>query len=77
MDSNQAREKVNLYLSSEVIEKVEDTLFLLRKQLPREKRKKLTRSKLHELILDDILTEFSKMGQSGRLGKIISEWNES
>lgn len=77
MDSSQTTEQVNLCLSTEVLEKLEDALFHLRKQIPREKRKKLTRSKLHEIILDDILTEFSKMGQNGRLGKIISDWNRS
>jgi hypothetical protein len=76
MDSSQTKEKINLCLSTEVMEKLEDALFHLRKNIPREKRKKLTRSKLHEIILDDILTEFSQIGQNGRLGKIISDWNE-
>lgn len=74
---NQAKEKVNMYLSSEIVEKIDDFVFHFRKQLPREKRKKLNKSKLYELILENALTEFSANGQEGMLGEIILKWSQT
>ena len=73
----QAKEKVNIYLSSEIVEKIEELVFYFRKQLPPEKRKRLNKSKLYELILEHACAEFSANGQQGILGEIIQKWNKS
>lgn len=78
---NQIREseKVNMLLPLEVIDIIEEALFHFRKILPRETRKRLNRSKLYSLILEDILIEFyeNKNGQNVRLNKIVSAWQQT
>ena len=74
-DKNQKKEQMAFYTSPELIEKVEDLLFNLKKQLPREKRKKLTRSQLLELILESIIQEYEISQLNSPLQKIISSWS--
>lgn len=77
VDSSQTRESINIYLSTQTVEMIEDALFHLRKTLPRETRKKLNRSKLYTLILEDVLTEFNQAGNTARLNKIIVDWSQT
>ncbi len=80
-DFNQTRESepVNILLPLEVIDFIEEALFHFRKMLPRETRKRLSRSRLYALILEDILTEFckNKNSQNVRLNKIVSAWQQT
>jgi hypothetical protein len=75
-DSSQTNESINIYLSTQTVEMIEDALFHFRKMLPRENRKKLNRSKLYRLILEDVLTEFNQTGEESRLNKTVSNWNQ-
>jgi hypothetical protein len=78
LGSNKATEPVNIHLSVEIIDGIEEALFHFRKLLPRETRKRLNRSKLYMLILEDVLTEFNKNknGQEARLNQIVNNWSE-
>ena len=69
-------ESLQIQLPSEIVEKYEDALFQLKKQLPRTIQKKLNRSKFHQLILEDILNDYSDKNNT-RLEKIIFEWSKS
>jgi hypothetical protein len=73
-DRNQKKEQMALYVSPELIEKVEDLLFNLKKQLPRDKRKKLNRSQLLELILEAVILEYETSRLDSPIQKIISSW---
>ena len=73
-DKNQKKEQMALYVSPELIEKVEDLLFNLKKQLPRDKRKKLNRSQLLELILESVIFEYETSRLDSPIQKIISSW---
>ncbi|HEX8377462.1 MAG TPA: hypothetical protein VF602_06550 [Pedobacter sp.] len=74
-DKNQKKEQMALYISPELIEKVEDLLFNLKKQLPREKRKKLTRSQFLELILESIILDYETNQLNSPIQKIVSGWS--
>lgn len=69
-------ESLQIQLPSEILEKSEDALFQLKKQLPRPIQKKLNRSKFHQLILEDILKDYSNKNNT-RLEKIIFEWSKA
>jgi metal-responsive CopG/Arc/MetJ family transcriptional regulator len=74
-DKNQ-KEAVNLSLSSTLVEKVEDIIFELRKKLPREKRKKLNRSRFFELALEAIIKDYENSGQKSRIFKIVMAYSD-
>lgn len=76
IDSHESREKVNIQLSIEVVDNIEEALFHFRKTLPRETRKKLNRSVLYMLILEDVLREFKTAGNKARLNRIITDWSQ-
>lgn len=76
IDSSQTRESINIYISIQTLEMIEDALFHFRKALPRATRKKLNRSKLYTLVLEDVLTEFNQGGKESRLNKIIFNWSQ-
>lgn len=69
------KEKITLSLSSDLAEKMEDALFSLRKRLPRNQRKLLTKSLLYELILIKVVENFIQIGDKSLLVKIIDDWS--
>lgn len=73
-DKNQKKEQMAFYTNPELIEKVEDLIFNLKKQLPREKRKKFTRSQFLELILESVILEYETSRLDSPIQKIISSW---
>ena len=75
-DSTRKIESLQIQLPAEIVEKSEEALFQLKKQLPRTVQKKLNRSKFHQLILEDILNDYSDKNNT-RLEKIIFEWSKS
>lgn len=74
-EKSQKKEQMGFYVSPELIEKIEDLLFNLRKQLPRDKRKKLTRSQFLELILESVIEEYETSQLNSPIQKIISNWS--
>lgn len=74
-DKNQKKEQMAFYTSPELIEKVEDLIFNLKKQLPREKRKKFTRSQFLELILESVISDYEASQLNSPIQKIISDWS--
>jgi hypothetical protein len=74
-EKNQKKEQMAIYISPDLIEKVEDLIFNLKKQLPREKRKKFTRSQFLELMLESIILEYETNQLNSPIQKIVSEWS--
>lgn len=75
-ENSSEKEKITLNLSSELAEQMEDALFSLRKRLPRNQRKQLTKSLLYELILIKIVENFIQIGDKSLLVKIIDDWTD-
>lgn len=74
-DKNQKKDLVNVYISRELTEKIEDLLFNLKKQLPHNKRKKLTRSQFFELILESMVLDYENSQINSPIQKIVKKWS--
>ena len=70
------KEKIMLCLSADLAEQIDDTLFSLRKRLPRHRRKQLTKSAFYELIMMTIIGNFNEMGNKSVLVKLVDDWVE-
>jgi len=68
------KDKVMIHLPIETSEKIDDVIFSLRKRLPRNKRKKLTKSKFYELIALSMLNDLKSMGNESILVKVVDAW---
>lgn len=75
-ENKNQKETVNLSLSSEIVEKVEDIIFELRKKIPREKRKKLTRSRFFELALEAVIKDYESSGEKSVIGKMVIAYSD-
>jgi deoxyhypusine synthase len=64
---------INFYIKNSTLEKIEDFLFLIKKRLPIEKRRKLTRSVFYEIGLNMAIEDFNKKGEESSLWKAIQE----
>ena len=73
-DKNQKKEQMAIYISPKLIEKVEELMFNLKKQLPREKRKRFTRSQFLELILESIVLDYETSQLNSSVQKIVTNW---
>ncbi len=73
-EQNIKKEILNLNISSEIVEKTEELIFNLKKQLPREKRKKLTRSRFFELLLESVIHDYENRRADSDIQKIIGNW---
>ena len=70
------KEKIMLHLSADLAEQIDDTIFSLRKRLPRHQRKQLTKSAFYELIMTTIIGNFNEMGNKSLLVQLVDEWFE-
>jgi hypothetical protein len=68
------KECISFFLNVELIDKLNDVRFYIQKQLPREKRKKLTKTKLFELILETAAEDYKTNEKSGILWKTVNKW---
>jgi hypothetical protein len=60
---------ISFYLSTDTLEKLDDVLFYARKQLPMNKRRKLTKSVLYEIGLQMVIEDYNKKGEESFLRK--------
>jgi hypothetical protein len=56
-NSKDNKTQVTFYISNDILELVEDTIFYLKKQMPLDKRKKITRSMFFEAAIKFALAE--------------------
>lgn len=64
---------VNFYISGETFEKIDDVIYYLRKRLPMDKRRKLSKSVIYEACLKIVLEEYNAKGESSSLWKAVQE----
>lgn len=70
------KEQVNLSLPVDLVEDIEQILFYARKAVPREKRKKLHKSKLYEIVFQGVLKNYIEEENNSLLSNIIIEWGD-
>jgi hypothetical protein len=54
---SESRMPVSLYLKIEILDKIEEILYHAKKNLPRQKRTKLNKSRLYELLLEAAIAD--------------------
>ena len=64
---------VSFYLSPKTLEKIDDLLFFVKKQLPIEKRRKLTKSVFYETGFKILIEDYNINGEESPLLKAIQE----
>ena len=69
----ETKPQIAFSIRQEILEAVEDTLFYLRKELPPNKRKKLTKSILFEIALMSVVSEYKIKGSKSSVLKSINE----
>ena len=70
-DSESEKVLVSFYLSQKTSEQIDDILFYLKKQLPFDKRRKLTKSFLYEASFKILIEDYNKQGEESLLSKAI------
>lgn len=75
-NSSVQKEPTSLYLSSDLIEKMEDIEFYMKKQIPKDKRKRLNKSILHEIILTNVVENYLAEKQNSLLSKWVVNWSK-
>jgi hypothetical protein len=73
---NKQKEIFSTILPIEVIEKMEEIIFQMRKKLPRESRRKLTKTKLCELVFESVFADYDENKNYSFLVKIFNEWEQ-
>lgn len=76
MKETAQKESIAFYFSTELLEKLEELHFFIQRQIPREKRKRLSKSQLCELCLECIITDYEINKSNGILWKNINTWLE-
>jgi hypothetical protein len=68
------KEPISFYIPSELLERLEEQHFLIQRQLPREKRRRFSRSKLFELGLECVMNDYEEHKSDGVLWKKVTDW---
>ncbi|MET0752746.1 MAG: hypothetical protein ABWZ66_05215 [Pyrinomonadaceae bacterium] len=76
-NSSVSKEPISLYLPTDLLEKVEEIHLYISQKLPRNKRKKLNKSQLYEIILRNIVDDHLENEQDGMLWKMVADWSQS
>lgn len=64
---------VSFYLSQKTSEQIDDILFYVKKRLPFEKRRKLTKSTFYEIGFKILIEDYNAKGEESRLLKTIQD----
>jgi hypothetical protein len=64
---------ISIYLSPKTLEKLDDCLFYVKKRLPIEKRRKLSKSVFYEIGLRIIVEDYNAKGAESPLWKAIDD----
>lgn len=64
---------VSFYLSAATVEKIDDLLFYLKKRVPMDKRRRLTKSMFYETGFRILIEEYNSKGEESLLWKAIHQ----
>ena len=65
---------LSVYVSSEVVKKLEEARVFCSRTLSPEKRRGLTESQFYELILENVISNYAAFGENSNLWKLIKDW---
>ncbi len=76
IETGSEKESLNLSLNSELIEKIDEIIFYLKKQSPGYKKKKLNRSKFFEMLLFVSIQDYENRIPNSAILRISNSWLE-
>lgn len=71
---NKPKESIAFYFSTELLEKLEEFHFHIQRQIPREKRKQLSKSKICELSLECLIDDYERNKCNSVFWQNITKW---
>lgn len=77
MEAKKEKEIINIYFDLDLVNNLDDFIHNTRKQLPVHKKKKLNRTSVITLILQEVFDEYAKFNNESFLSKLISTWKDS
>lgn len=76
-ETESIKEKVSLHLPVETVKKLEGMVYHARQEIPRQKAKQLTKSKLTELIIKALIWEYEEGKGKAVITRIVLDWVEN
>lgn len=73
-ESAQVREVLTIYFNVDLVNQVDDFIHQNKKNLPISKRKRLSRTTIIGLVLQNAFDDYSKFGHNSELWNIFSKW---
>lgn len=73
VDSENEKVLVSFYLSQKTSEQIDDILFYIKKRLPFEKRRKLTKTTFYEIGFKILIEDYNDNSEESSLWKAIQE----
>ena len=74
--AKQPKQVLTLYFTENLVDSLDDFIHLARKELPIYKRRKLNRTALIQLILDEVMEDYAKFQNESFLWKLLLNTNE-
>lgn len=71
------KEPYALTLNSEIVNGIEDVIYLIKRNLPSDRRRKLNRSKFFEILLESIISDYKQNVKESFVHSVILEWSDS
>lgn len=72
--SSPNREVLTFRFNTDLVEQIDEFIYQNRKQLPFKKRKKLNRTTIVGIILQDVYGDWAKFGNNSYLFRLLSKW---
>lgn len=69
--TKQAKQVLTIYFTEELIDSLDDLIHTVRKEMPVYKRRKLNRTFLLQLLLDEIMTDYARYQSESFVWKLL------
>lgn len=76
LKKNTQKESIAFYFSTELLENLEEFHFRIQRQIPREKRKSLSKSKICEMAIECVIEDYEKNKFNSILWQKLIGWLE-
>lgn len=77
MEAKKEKETLTIYLDLDLVNELEEFIHQTRKQLPAQKKKRLNRTAIIQLVLKEIMEDQAKLKNESFLSKLISTWKDN
>lgn len=68
----QDKVSVNIRLPADIVEILDEVIFYAKKEIGKNKRRKITKSEFYEMVFRDLVNEYKLTGKESRLWKAVT-----